>query len=99
LKIHAGVQADVEDDQGKAKLVILASKHPRLRKSEIEDYTMVAKSAAHHESGNDTDWAYHVENTTEYTHWLGGWVVSGNTDTTRRIPEQTGESRQCKFFL
>uniref|UniRef100_A0A8C3X388 Large ribosomal subunit protein eL30 n=1 Tax=Catagonus wagneri TaxID=51154 RepID=A0A8C3X388_9CETA len=55
--------------QGKAKLVILANNCPALRKSEIEYYTVLAKTGVHHYSGI-LNWAQHVENTTEYTHWL-----------------------------
>merc|ERR1711991_369232 len=40
---------------GKAKLVILASNIPPLRKSEIEYYAMLAKTGVHHYSGNNTD--------------------------------------------
>ncbi|XP_039254915.1 large ribosomal subunit protein eL30 [Styela clava] len=41
--------------QGKAKLVILASNCPALRKSEIEYYAMLAKTGVHHYSGNNIE--------------------------------------------
>ena len=39
--------------QGKAKLVLISSNCPPLRKSEIEYYAMLAKTAVHHYSGNN----------------------------------------------
>merc|ERR1712066_1187188 len=39
--------------QGKSKLVLIASNCPPLRKSEIEYYAMLAKTAVHHYSGNN----------------------------------------------
>merc|ERR1712141_717365 len=41
--------------QGKAKLVIIATNTPQLRKSEIEYYAMLAKTGVHHFSGNNID--------------------------------------------
>merc|ERR1711881_719790 len=41
--------------QGKAKLVILASNCPALRKSEIEYYAMLAKTGVHHYTGNNIE--------------------------------------------
>ncbi|XP_012220136.2 large ribosomal subunit protein eL30 [Linepithema humile] len=41
--------------QGKAKLVIIASNTPPLRKSEIEYYAMLAKTGVHHYSGNNIE--------------------------------------------
>ena len=41
--------------QGKAKLVILASNCPALRKSEIEYYAMLAKTGVHYCSGNSIE--------------------------------------------
>ncbi|XP_026696541.2 large ribosomal subunit protein eL30 [Ciona intestinalis] len=41
--------------QGKAKLVILASNCPSLRKSEIEYYAMLAKTGVHHYTGNNIE--------------------------------------------
>ena len=40
---------------GKAKLIILASNTPPLRKSEIEYYAMLAKTGVHHYSGNNIE--------------------------------------------
>merc|ERR1712178_349322 len=39
--------------QGKAKLILISSNCPPLRKSEIEYYAMLAKTAVHHYSGNN----------------------------------------------
>merc|ERR1712228_524451 len=41
--------------QGKAKLVIIASNCPQLRKSEIEYYAMLAKTGVHHYNGNNIE--------------------------------------------
>ncbi|EGI64597.1 60S ribosomal protein L30 [Acromyrmex echinatior] len=41
--------------QGKAKLVIIASNTPPLRKSEIEYYAMLAKTGVHHYTGNNIE--------------------------------------------
>ncbi len=39
----------------KAKMVIISSNTPALRKSEVEYYAMLAKCAVHHYSGNNGD--------------------------------------------
>ena len=41
--------------QGKAKLVIIATNTPQLRKSEIEYYAMLAKTGVHHYTGNNIE--------------------------------------------
>lgn len=47
---------DTEDDQtSKVKLVTLANNCPAWRKSEIEYYAMLAKTGAHHKSGNNIE--------------------------------------------
>uniref|UniRef100_H2N4M6 Large ribosomal subunit protein eL30 n=1 Tax=Pongo abelii TaxID=9601 RepID=H2N4M6_PONAB len=43
--------------QGKAKLVILANNCPPLKKSEIEYYTILAKTGVHHYSSNNIELA------------------------------------------
>mmetsp|Transcript_8685 Transcript_8685/g.22024 ORF Transcript_8685/g.22024 Transcript_8685/m.22024 type:complete len:106 (+) Transcript_8685:165-482(+) len=40
---------------GKAKIVIISSNCPPLRKSEIEYYAMLAKIEVHHYAGGNTD--------------------------------------------
>ncbi|XP_077923733.1 geranylgeranyl transferase type-1 subunit beta isoform X1 [Halichoerus grypus] len=55
---------------GRAKLVILANNCPALRKSEIEYCAMLARTGAHHYSGNNTELGTACGNTTEYAHWL-----------------------------
>ena len=39
--------------QGKAKLVLISSNCPPLRKSELEYYAMLAKANVHHYNGNN----------------------------------------------
>merc|ERR1712085_153026 len=41
--------------QGKAKLILIASNCPALRKSEIEYYAMLAKVGVHHFSGDNNE--------------------------------------------
>jgi len=41
--------------QGKAKLILLCSNCPPLRKSEIEYYAMLSKTGVHHYSGNNIE--------------------------------------------
>merc|ERR1712226_1332363 len=41
--------------QGKAKLVIIGTNTPQLRKSEIEYYAMLAKTGVHHYAGNNIE--------------------------------------------
>merc|ERR1712086_277694 len=40
---------------GKAKLVIISSNCPPLRKSELEYYSMLSKCSVHHYTGNNID--------------------------------------------
>merc|ERR1719402_308227 len=40
---------------GKAKLIIIANNTPALRKSEVEYYSMLAKTGVHHYAGNNID--------------------------------------------
>lgn len=40
---------------GKAKLVLISSNCPPVRKSEIEYYAMLAKAGVHHYAGNNVD--------------------------------------------
>merc|ERR1712121_244 len=55
-KYHLGYRQTLKDlRQGKAKLIILASNCPALRKSEIEYYAMLAKTGVHHYSGNNIE--------------------------------------------
>merc|ERR1711997_1281392 len=41
--------------QGKSKLVIIANNPPPLRKSEIENYAMMARTGVHHYTGNNIE--------------------------------------------
>merc|ERR1712133_131659 len=41
--------------QGKAKLVIIGTNTPQLRKSEIEYYAMLSKTGVHHYTGNNIE--------------------------------------------
>merc|ERR1711874_237742 len=53
---------------GKAKLVIIANNTPSLRKSEIEYYAMLAKTGAHHYTGNNIELGTACVNTSESAH-------------------------------
>ncbi|XP_015399572.2 60S ribosomal protein L30-like [Panthera tigris] len=74
---------------GKVKLVVLANNCPALRKSEIEYCGMLAKTGAHHYSGNNinlsTAWKkyYRVSTLTS--------IDPGDSDVIRSMPEQIGE--------
>nr|XP_019609084.1 PREDICTED: 60S ribosomal protein L30-like [Rhinolophus sinicus] len=74
--------------QGHAKLVILASNCPAMRKSEIEYDAMLARRGVHHYSGNDielgTVWKY-------YRACTRAIIDPGNSDIIRSMPEETGE--------
>merc|ERR1712198_716437 len=55
-KYHLGYRQTLKTlRQGKAKLVILASNCPALRKSEIEYYAMLAKTGVHQYTGNNIE--------------------------------------------
>merc|ERR1712053_69203 len=55
-KFQLGYKKTLESlRQGKAKLVIIANNTPPLRKSEIEYYAMLAKTGAHHYTGNNNE--------------------------------------------
>jgi ribosomal protein L30E len=45
---------------GKAKLVLIAGNTPPLRKSEIEYYSMLAKTPVHHFHGNNVSLSLHL---------------------------------------
>ena len=70
----------------KAKLVIISSNCPPLRKSEIEYYAMLAKTAVHHYSGNN------ITLGTACGKMYRTSVLSitdiGDSDILRSIPEQ-----------
>ena len=40
---------------GKSKLILIAGNCPRLRKSELEYYAMLSKTAVHHYTGTNID--------------------------------------------
>merc|ERR1712137_1448973 len=71
--------------QGKAKLVILADNTPQLRRSEIEYYAMLAKTAVHHYKGDN------IELGTACGKMYRTSVLSitdvGDSDIMRTIPE------------
>ncbi|XP_027969317.1 membrane transport protein XK isoform X2 [Eumetopias jubatus] len=74
---------------GKAKLVLLANNCPALRKSEIEYYTMLAKTGVHHYSGSNIKLGtacgkYYRVRTLAV-------IDPGDSDIIRNMPEQTGE--------
>ncbi|XP_075849860.1 large ribosomal subunit protein eL30-like [Microcebus murinus] len=71
--------------QGKARLVILTSNGPALRKSETENCAMLAKIIVHHYSGNN------VELGRKYYRVCTLAIIDlGDSDVIRSTPEQTG---------
>ncbi|WFC98632.1 60S ribosomal protein L30 [Malassezia yamatoensis] len=53
-KVSLGVQSTLKNlRQGRAKLVMISSNTPPLRKSEIEYYAMLSKTAVHHYQGSN----------------------------------------------
>jgi len=71
--------------QGKAKLIMIASNCPQLRKSEIEYYAMLAKTGVHHYNGNN------IELGTACGKYFRCCVLSitdpGDSDIIRSMPE------------
>jgi large subunit ribosomal protein L30e len=45
---------------GKAKLILIAGNTPPLRKSELEYYSMLAKTSVHHFNGNNVSCAHPI---------------------------------------
>ncbi|KAK2551452.1 60S ribosomal protein L30 [Acropora cervicornis] len=78
--------------QGKAKLVIISSNTPQLRKSEIEYYAMLAKTGVHHYSGNN------IELGTACGKFFRVSVLSvtdpGDSDIIRSMPVEQPSSQQ-----
>jgi len=72
--------------QGKSKLVMISSNCPPLRKSEIEYYAMLAKTAVHHYAGNN------ITLGTAAGKMFRTSVISiievGDSDILKSIPEQ-----------
>lgn len=55
-KVNLGYKETIKTlRSGKAKLVILSSNTPPLRKSEVEYYAMLAKTGVHHYTGTNND--------------------------------------------
>merc|ERR1712183_1228722 len=55
-KYHLGYRQTLKDlRNGKAKLIILASNCPALRRSEIEYYAMLSKTGVHHYDGHNIE--------------------------------------------
>ncbi|XP_052599004.1 60S ribosomal protein L30-like [Peromyscus californicus insignis] len=75
--------------QGKAKLVILANNCPALRKSEIEYYALLAKTAVHHYSSNNIELGTAYGKSCEVC--TLAVIDPGDSDIIRSMPEQTGE--------
>eukprot|EP00798_Chlamydomonas_sp_ICE-L_P016418 gene16418-22630_t len=63
---------------GKAKLVIISSNCPHVRKSEIEYYAMLAKTGVHHYTGNNVDLGTAC----------GRWVKQGDSDIIKSMPTE-----------
>merc|ERR1712168_1019559 len=85
--------------QGKAKLIIIASNCPQLRKSEIEYYAMLAKTGVPHYNGNN------IELGTACGKYFRVSVLSitdpGDSDIIRSMPTEGAEAKQesCIYFL
>ncbi|XP_063129889.1 large ribosomal subunit protein eL30-like [Rattus norvegicus] len=73
--------------QGKAKLVILDN-CPALRKSEIEYYSMLAKTSDHHYSGNNIALGTACG---KYCKVCTLVIIDPGDSDIRSMPEQTGE--------
>uniref|UniRef100_A0A8C0TBI1 Large ribosomal subunit protein eL30 n=3 Tax=Canis lupus TaxID=9612 RepID=A0A8C0TBI1_CANLF len=74
---------------GKAKLVILANNCPALRKSEIENHTMLAKTGVHHYTGNNI--GLHIACAKYYRVCTLAIIDPHDSDIIRSMPEQSGE--------
>merc|ERR1712227_563043 len=72
--------------QGKAKLILISSNCPPLRKSEIEYYAMLAKTTVHHYSGNNI--ALGTACGKMYRTSVLSITDIGDSDILRAIPEQ-----------
>uniref|UniRef100_A0A8C3YMV3 Large ribosomal subunit protein eL30 n=1 Tax=Catagonus wagneri TaxID=51154 RepID=A0A8C3YMV3_9CETA len=83
--------------QGKAKLFILANNCPALRKSETEYYAMLAKTGVHTAVAIILNWAQHVENTTEYAHWLS--LIQVILISLEGCQNRLVKSKSCTIFL
>merc|ERR1712186_285355 len=77
--------------QGKAKLVIIGSNMPQLRKSEIEYYAMLSKTGVHHYTGNN------IELGTACGKYFRVAVLSitdpGDSDIIRSMPTEGAEAK------
>lgn len=55
-KYNLGIKSTLKSlRSGKAKLIIISANCPPLRRSEIEYYAMLSRTAVHHYSGNNVD--------------------------------------------
>merc|ERR1712136_546980 len=77
--------------QGKAKLVIIGTNTPQLRKSEIEYYAMLSKTSVHHYTGNN------IELGTACGKYFRVSVLSitdpGDSDIIRSMPTEQAEAK------
>merc|ERR1739847_109232 len=77
--------------QGKAKLVIIGSNMPQLRKSEIEYYAMLSKTGVHRYTGNN------IELGTACGKYFRVAVLSitdpGDSDIIRSMPAEGSEAK------
>merc|ERR1712116_91350 len=77
--------------QGKAKLVIIGTNTPQLRKSEIEYYVMLSKTGVHHYTGNN------IELGTACGKYFRVSVLSitdpGDSDIIRSMPTEQAEAK------
>lgn len=88
--VRAGVQAHSDEDETRQrKLVCLTKNGPAQSKSKIKNYTVLAKTGAHHDSGDNSKLATvcgeHDRACTLAT------PIHGDPDTIRNMPERTAE--------
>ena len=83
--------------QGKAKLVILTSNCPALRKSEIEYYADWPKLVSITTVAIILNWAQHVENTAGYAHWLS--LIQVILISSEACQHRLVKSKLCTNFL
>jgi len=71
---------------GKAKLIIISTNCPPLRKSELEYYAMLAKTGVHHYTGNNIDLGTACGKL--YRASVLSITDPGDSDIIRQMPEQ-----------
>merc|ERR1712002_938108 len=92
-KYDLGYRQTIKDLRaGKAKLIILASNCPALRKSGIEYYAMLAKTGVHHYSGNNIELGTACGK--YYRVCTLAIIDPGDSDIIRSMPEAAGAAQE-----